>query len=122
MSAINTWHDVRYPQRPPVGRERGPALLNPLGRFSTLRELHHISVSRVSPPPAGEPRAFHSNPSGCPFQGNFTYLSAQPWRLTRRIGKKKAAVAVGHFSLAVSPPWNGFHELTGGTGGPKPSW
>ena len=33
-----------------------------------------------------------------------TYLSAQFWRLARRIGKKKAAVAVGHSILVIS--WN----------------
>ena len=31
-----------------------------------------------------------------------TYLSAQFWRLARRIGKKKAAVAVGHSILVIS--------------------
>jgi hypothetical protein len=31
-----------------------------------------------------------------------TYLSAQYWRLARRIGKKKAAVAVGHSILVVA--------------------
>jgi transposase len=31
-----------------------------------------------------------------------TYLSAQFWRLARRIGKKKAAVAVGHSILVVA--------------------
>jgi transposase len=31
-----------------------------------------------------------------------TYLSAQFWRLSRRIGKKKAAVAVGHSILVVA--------------------
>lgn len=30
-----------------------------------------------------------------------TYLSAQFWRLARRIGKKKAAVAVGHSILII---------------------
>jgi transposase len=30
-----------------------------------------------------------------------TYLSAQFWRLARRIGKKKAAVAVSHSILAI---------------------
>ena len=30
-----------------------------------------------------------------------TYLSAQFWRLARRIGKKKAAVAVGHSILVI---------------------
>ena len=30
-----------------------------------------------------------------------TYLSAQYWRLSRRIGKKKAAVAVGHSILVI---------------------
>jgi transposase len=30
-----------------------------------------------------------------------TYLAAQYWRLTRRIGKKKAAVAVGHSILVI---------------------
>ena len=30
-----------------------------------------------------------------------TYLSAQYWRLARRIGKKKAAIAVGHSILAI---------------------
>jgi transposase len=33
-----------------------------------------------------------------------TYLSAQFWRLARRIGKKKAAVAVGHSILVIA--WN----------------
>jgi len=36
-----------------------------------------------------------------------TYLSAQFWRLTRRIGKKKAAVAVSHSILAIA-----WHLLT----------
>jgi transposase len=31
-----------------------------------------------------------------------TYLSAQYWRLAQRIGRKKAAVAVGH-SVALEP-------------------
>jgi transposase len=31
-----------------------------------------------------------------------TYLAAQFWRLSRRIGKKKAAVAVGHSILSLS--------------------
>ena len=31
-----------------------------------------------------------------------TYLSAQFWRLARRIGKKKAAMAVGHSILVVT--------------------
>jgi len=31
-----------------------------------------------------------------------TYFSAQFWRLARRIGKKKAAVAVGHSILVIS--------------------
>ncbi|MGH9118968.1 MAG: IS110 family transposase, partial [Acidimicrobiales bacterium] len=30
-----------------------------------------------------------------------TYLSAQFWRLARRIGKKKAAIAVGHSILVI---------------------
>ena len=30
-----------------------------------------------------------------------TYLAAQFWRLARRIGKKKAAVAVGHSILVI---------------------
>ena len=33
-----------------------------------------------------------------------TYLSAQFWRLARRIGKKKAAMAVGHSILVIA--WN----------------
>jgi transposase len=31
-----------------------------------------------------------------------TYLSAQYWRLARRVGKKKAAVAVGHSILVIA--------------------
>jgi transposase len=31
-----------------------------------------------------------------------TYLSAQYWRLARRIGKKKAAIAVGHSILVIA--------------------
>ena len=38
-----------------------------------------------------------------------TYLSAQFWRLARRIGKKKAAVAVGHSILVII-----WHLLTNG--------
>jgi transposase len=38
-----------------------------------------------------------------------TYLSAQFWRLARRIGKKKAAVAVGHSILVIA-----WHLLTEG--------
>jgi transposase len=46
-----------------------------------------------------------------------TYLSAQFWRLARRIGKKKAAVAVGHSILAIC--WHlitndtDYHDLGG---------
>jgi transposase len=36
-----------------------------------------------------------------------TYLSAQYWRLARRIGKKKAAIAVGHSILVIA-----WHLLT----------
>jgi hypothetical protein len=36
-----------------------------------------------------------------------TYLSAQYWQLARRIGKKKAAVAVGHSILVIA-----WHLLT----------
>jgi transposase len=36
-----------------------------------------------------------------------TYLAAQYWRLTRRIGKRKAAVAVGHSILVIA-----WHLLT----------
>lgn len=39
-----------------------------------------------------------------------TYLGAQFWRLARRIGKKKAAVAVGHSILVIA-----WHLLTGDT-------
>jgi transposase len=38
-----------------------------------------------------------------------TYLAAQFWRLARRIGKKKAAVAVGHSILVIA-----WHLLTDG--------
>ncbi len=38
-----------------------------------------------------------------------TYLSAQFWRLARRIGKKKAAVAVGHSILVIA-----WHLMTNG--------
>jgi len=37
-----------------------------------------------------------------------TYLSAQFWRLARRIGKKKAAVAVGHSILVAA--WHILHD------------
>ena len=37
-----------------------------------------------------------------------TYLSAQFWRLARRIGKKKAAVAVGHSILVIA--WHLLHD------------
>jgi transposase len=36
-----------------------------------------------------------------------SYLSAQYWRLARRIGKKKAALAVGHSILVIA-----WHLLT----------
>ena len=39
-----------------------------------------------------------------------TYLSAQYWRLARRIGKKKAAIAVGHSILVIC-----WHLLTTNT-------
>jgi transposase len=39
-----------------------------------------------------------------------TYLSAQFWRLARRIGKKKAAVAISHNILVIA-----WHLLSGGT-------
>ena len=37
-----------------------------------------------------------------------TYLSAQFWRLSRRVGKKKAAVAVGHSILVIC--WHLLHD------------
>ena len=37
-----------------------------------------------------------------------TYLAAQFWRLARRIGKKKAAVAVGHSILVIA--WHSSHD------------
>ena len=37
-----------------------------------------------------------------------TYLAAQFWRLARRIGKKKAAVAVSHSILVIA--WELLHE------------
>jgi transposase len=46
-----------------------------------------------------------------------TYLSAQFWRLARRVGKKKAAVAVGHSILVIA--WHlitndtDYHDLGG---------
>jgi hypothetical protein len=46
-----------------------------------------------------------------------TYLAAQFWRLARRIGKKKAAVAVGHSILVIA--WHllagdcDYHDLGG---------
>ena len=39
-----------------------------------------------------------------------TYLSAQYWRLARRIGNKKAAIAVGHSILVIA-----WHLLTNDT-------
>jgi transposase len=42
-----------------------------------------------------------------PARSRDTYLSAQYWRLARRIGKKKAAVAVGHSILVIA-----WHLLT----------
>jgi hypothetical protein len=35
-------------------------------------------------------------------QSRHTYLAAQFWRLARRTGKKKAAVAVGHSILVIA--------------------
>ncbi len=39
-----------------------------------------------------------------------SYLAAQFWRLARRIGKKKAAVAVGHSILVIA--WHLLHDNT----------
>ncbi|WP_327344971.1 IS110 family RNA-guided transposase [Mycolicibacter icosiumassiliensis] len=39
-----------------------------------------------------------------------SYLAAQFWRLARRIGKKKAALAVGHSILAIA--WHLLHDNT----------
>jgi len=44
-----------------------------------------------------------------PAHSRNTYLSAQFWRLARRIGKKKAAVAVSHSILVIA-----WHLLTEG--------
>ena len=46
-----------------------------------------------------------------------TYLSAQYWRLARRIGKKKAAVAVGHSILVIA-----WHLLTDDCDYQRPGW
>jgi transposase len=40
--------------------------------------------------------------AGAAARSRDTYLSAQYWRLARRIGKKKAAVAVGHSILVIA--------------------
>jgi len=39
---------------------------------------------------------------GAAARSRDTYLAAQFWRLARRIGKKKAAVAVGHSILVIA--------------------
>ena len=39
-----------------------------------------------------------------------SYLAAQFWRLARRIGKKKAALAVGHSILVIA--WHLLHNNT----------
>ena len=44
-----------------------------------------------------------------------SYLSAQYWRLARRIGKKKAAIAVGHSILVIA-----WHLLTDSCDYPGP--
>jgi hypothetical protein len=46
----------------------------------------------------------------CAARTRDTYLSAQFWRLARRIGKKKAAVAVAHSILVIC--WHLLHDDT----------
>jgi transposase len=66
------------------------------------------NAARASPPRATAGWARCS--PGCAWaaaRSRDTYLSAQCWRLARRIGKKKAAVAVGHSILVIA-----WHLLT----------
>jgi hypothetical protein len=61
-------------------------------------------------PPAGSRPAVGEVLTECAWaaaRSRDTYLSAQYWRLARRIGKKKAAVAVGHSILVIA-----WHLLT----------
>ena len=59
------------------------------------------NAARARPPTAtrGWPTFSPSAPGAARTRD--TYLSAQFWRLARRIGKKKAAVAVGHSILVI---------------------
>jgi transposase len=62
----------------------------------------------ASAAPAGPPRAtagWGRCSPGCAWaaaRSRDTYLAAQYWRLARRIGKKKAAMAVGHSILVIA--------------------
>jgi transposase len=62
-----------------------------------------------APPPRATAGWARCSP-GCAWaaaRSRDTYLSAQYWRLARRIGKKKAAIAVGHSILVIA-----WHLLT----------
>lgn len=79
IGKITTRRDVPYLQRTPVGREREHTLLNPVSRFGTGRELHHISALGHSTPytwPENRLR-YSTLTSGCRFSRPLDYTIPQ---------------------------------------------
>jgi hypothetical protein len=94
-----------------IGRDRGghggvPHRLAPGvvgGPLPRQQPRPAASAARASPP--GATAGWVRCSPGCAWaaaRSRDTYLSAQYWRLARRIGKKKAAVAVEHSILVIA--------------------
>ena len=56
----------------------------------------------LRPDPHRQPRTARTECAWAAARTRGTYLSAQYWRLARRIGNKKAAIAVGHSILVIA--------------------
>jgi transposase len=81
------------------------------GRFGSTPPAATPELSAApASPPRGQPLAGEVliECAWAASRGRDSYLSAQYWRLAGRIGKQKAAVAVGHSILVVA-----WHLLAG---------
>jgi len=66
---------------------------------NTILAGQRAPVCCLNEPTSIDPRWI---PAWAAARSRDTYLSAQYWRLARRIGKKNAAVAVGHSILVIA--------------------
>ena len=91
--------------RQPIGRSSGGA--QPLAFAATARHLQAFLAPQPLDGQAVHAPALLVECAWAAARSRDSYLSAQFWRLARRIGKKKAAMAVGHSILVIA-----WHLLT----------